>query len=359
MTIEQLLGLLGVGVKKGASDIHLEAGYPPSYRIRGELFSAKLDRLTPNETLLLAQKILNKNDPFLLGNHHDVDRGFAIPGVARFRASIFRQRGSVGLVLRVIPFDVPSISALNLPPIVASIANARSGLVLVTGATGNGKSTTIASMLDHMNKTDRAHIVMIEDPIEYTLTPDKSVVIQREVGADTESFATALRAALRQDPDVVMVGELRDYETADTCLKAAETGHLVISSLHTPDVQRTIGRFVGIFAPEEQVSVRHRLADNLKAIISLRLIPKQDGSNLVPAVEVLLATRTVQEAIRDPSKTETLLALMEKAHDDVKMQTFDQHLLQLYQAGVINADTAKRVATHRTDLERALTFGGG
>jgi len=357
MTIEQLLGLLGVGVKKGASDIHLEAGYPPSYRIRGELFAAKLERLTPNETLLLAQQILSKTEPFLSGSRHDVDRGFGIPGVARFRASIFRQRGSVGLVLRVIPFDVPSISALNLPPIVASIAGARTGLVLVTGATGNGKSTTIASILDHMNKTDRVHIVMIEDPVEYILAPEKSVVIQREVGTDTESFATALRAALRQDPDVVMVGELRDYETADTCLKAAETGHLVISSLHTPDVQRTIGRFVGIFAAEEQQSVRHRLADNLKAIVSLRLIPKQDGSMLVPAVEVLLATRSVQEAIRDPSKTDQLLALMEKAHDDVKMQTFDQHLLQMYQGGVINAETAKRAATHRTDLERALTFG--
>jgi len=357
MTIEQMLGLLGVGVKKGASDIHLEAGYPPAYRIRGELFGAKMDRLTPAETMLLAQQILRKDDPFLEGSRHDVDRGFGIPGVARFRASIFRQRGSVGLVLRVIPFEVPSISALNLPPIVASIAGARNGLVLVTGSTGNGKSTTIASMLDHMNKSERAHIVMIEDPIEYTLTPEKSVVIQREVGTDTESFATALRAALRQDPDVVMVGELRDYETADTCLKAAETGHLVIASLHTPDVQRTIGRFVGIFSAEEQLSVRHRLADNLKAIISLRLIPKQDGSMLIPAVEVLLATRSVQEAIRDPSRTEGLGALMEKAHDDVKMQTFDQHLLQLYQAGTINADTAKRVATNRADLERALTFG--
>jgi twitching motility protein PilT len=357
MTIEQLLGLLGVGVKKGASDIHLEAGYPPSYRIRGELFAAKLERLTPQETLLLAQQILSKNDPFLTSSRHDVDRGFGIPGVARFRASIFRQRGSVGLVLRVIPFEVPSISALNLPPIVASIAGARTGLVLVTGATGNGKSTTIASILDHMNKTDRVHIVMIEDPVEYILAPEKSVVIQREVGTDTDSFATALRAALRQDPDVVMVGELRDYETADTCLKAAETGHLVISSLHTPDVQRTIGRFVGIFAAEEQQSVRHRLADNLKAIVSLRLIPKQDGSMLVPATEVLLATRSVQEAIRDPSKTDQLLALMEKAHDDVKMQTFDQHLLQMYQGGVINAETAKRSATHRTDVERALTFG--
>jgi twitching motility protein PilT len=354
MTIEQLMGLLAVGVKKGASDIHLEAGYPPAYRIRGELFAAKLDRLTPNETLMLAHQILNKDDPFLAGSRHDVDRSFGIPGVARFRASVFRQRGSIGLVLRVIPFEIPSLAQLNLPPVVGTIASARSGLILVTGSTGNGKSTTIAAMLDQINKTDRLHIVMIEDPIEYTLTSERAVVIQREVGTDTESFATALRAALRQDPDVIMVGELRDYETADTCLKAAETGHLVISSLHTPDVQRTIGRFVGIFAPEEQASVRDRLADNLKAIISLRLVPKDDGSMLLPAVEVLLATRTVQEAIRDPAKVESLPSLMEKAQDDVQMQTFDQHLLELHRSGKINAETAKRVATRRADLERAL-----
>jgi twitching motility protein PilT len=354
MTIEQLMGLLAVGVKKGASDIHLEAGYPPSYRIRGELFSAKLDRLTPNETMMLAQQILNKDDPFLAASRHDVDRSFGIPGVARFRASVFRQRGSVGLVLRVIPFEVPTLAQLNLPAVLGSIAGARSGLILVTGATGNGKSTTIASMLDQINKTDRVHIVMIEDPIEYTLTSERAVVIQREVGTDTDSFATALRAALRQDPDVIMVGELRDYETADTCLKAAETGHLVISSLHTPDVQRTIGRFVGVFGAQEQDSVRVRLADNLRAIVSLRLVPKDDGSMLLPAVEILIVTRTVQEAIRDPAKVEALTSIMEKSGDDVEMQTFDQHLLELYRAGKINPETAKKAATRRADLERAM-----
>ena len=358
MTLEQLLGLLGVGIKKGASDIHLEVGYPPAYRIRGELFAAKLDRLTAPETLALAQQILGKGDSFFSGGRLDVDRGFGIAGVSRFRASIFYQRGSIGLVLRVIPFEVPSFSQLNLPKVVESIASARSGLVLVTGATGNGKSTTIATLLDHANKTDRVHIVTVEDPIEYILQPDKAVVIQREVGVDTATYSSALRAALRQDPDIIMVGELRDHETADTCLKAAETGHLVVSSLHTPDVHRTVGRFVGLFPGEEHASVRQRLADNLKAVLSLRLVMRQDGTRLVPAVEVLLVTRHIQEAIRDPAKTETLPALMEKAHDDVGMQTFDQHLVEMCRANVINTETARRAATRRAEVERALMLGG-
>ncbi len=359
MTLEQLLGLLGVGVKKGASDIHLEVGYPPSYRIRGELFAAKLDRLAPADTVLLAQQILGKNDPFFTGARHDVDRGFGIPGVSRFRASIFHQRGSVGLVLRIIPFEVPSIAALNLPKVIESVAGARSGLVLVTGATGQGKSTSLAAMIDQMNRTDRLHVVTIEDPIEYVFQPDKSVIIQREVGSDTESISSALHAALRQDPDVIMVGEMRDVTTADTALKAAETGHLVMSSLHTPDVQRSIGRFVGLFAPEEQASVRMRLAENLKAILSLRLVTKQDGSGLVPAVEVLLVTRSVQEVIRDPSKADTLAGLMEKAHDDLGMQTFDQHLLELCRTKVISPDTARSAATHRSEIDRQLILGEG
>ncbi len=359
MNLEQLVGLLGVGIKKGASDIHLEAGYPPTYRIRGDLFTAKLDKLTSAETHLLAVQILGKEDPFILGRKHDVDRGFGIAGVSRFRASVFRQRGSIGLVMRVIPFDVPSIQQLNLPKVIEAIAGARNGLVLVTGATGNGKSTTIAALLDLMNKSDRLHIVTIEDPVEYVLAPDKAVIIQREVGTDTESYTTALKAALRQDPDVLMVGEMRDHETADTCLKAAETGHLVLASLHTPDVQRTIGRFAGLFEFAEQQSVRERLADNLKAIISMRLVPRQDGAGLIPAVEVLLATRSAQDAIRDPSKIDQLWQVMEKSRVDMGMQTFDQHLVELCRSATITADVAKRHSTRRSEVERELMLGGG
>jgi len=251
---------------------------------------------------------------------------------------------------------VPSLRSLHLPPIVESVSAVRTGLVLVTGATGNGKSTTIAALLDAANRADRLHIITIEDPIEYVLNPDKSVIVQREVGTDTDSFAAALRSALRQDPDVIMVGEVREHEMADTCLKAAETGHLVVSSLHTTDAQRSVGRFVGMFPHEEQASVRHRLADNLKAVVSQRLVLRQDGNGLIPAVEVLLCTRSVQEAIRDDARSEELFTLMEKAHD-VGMQTFDQHLLDMCRQGLISVDTAKSTATRRSEVERALMLG--
>jgi twitching motility protein PilT len=357
MNLDQLLGLVALGVKKGTSDIHFEVGSPPAFRLHGELFYARLDALVPADTLLLAQYILGSEHRFFSGGCHDVDRGFSIQGLSRFRASILRQRGSVGLVLRVIPFEVPALPELQLPPVLESVARTRSGLILVTGATGNGKSTTIASMLNHINRTQRVHIITIEEPLEFLFTREQSIIIQREVGVDTESFSSALKAALRQDPDVLMVGEMRDAETAETCLKAAETGHLVISTLHTQDVQRTIGRFVGMFSAEEQQSVRHRLAENVRAIVSLRLVPRKDGAGLVPAVEVLLSTRTVQEVIREPSRADTLVSLMEKGHADMGMQTFDQHLLQLVQAGTISADTARSAASRPAELERALMIG--
>ena len=359
MTLEQLLGLLSLGAKKGASDIHLEAGYPPWYRINGELFAAKLDKLTAEDTALLARHILGESSPFLIGAVRDVDRGFGIQGVSRFRASFLRQRGSVGVVLRVIPFQIPTLSDLHLPPVLGQVAGARHGLVLVTGATGAGKTTTIAALLDHVNHTDRLHVITIEDPVEYVFQPEKSVIIQREVGSDTASFEEALRAALRQDPDVLMVGEMRDRETAETCLKAAETGHLVISSLHTTDATRTIGRLVGMFATEEQHTVRNRLADCLKAVVSQRLVMRQDGAGQLPAVEVMLATRSVQEVLRDPAKSDDLFALMERGRDDLGMQTFDQHLVEMCRSGLISAETAKHFATRRAEVERVLLLGGG
>ena len=354
MTVEQLLGILAAGVKKGASDIHLQVGYPPTFRVRGSLYGAKLAALTAGDTQALAWHILGKDNPISKGLKYDVDRSFSIKGVARFRASIFQQRGSLGLVLRVIPLEIPTLGELGLPAAIESIGWARNGLVLVTGATGNGKSTTIASLLDHVNKTSRLHVVMIEDPSEYQLSPAMSVVVQREIGRDAETYSSALRAALRQDPDVIMVGELRDHETADTCLKAAETGHLVITSLHTPDVQRTIGRFTALFAPEEQQAVRNRLADNLRTIVSQRLVERADGQGLVAAVEILMVTRSVQAAIRDPAKIDSLWELMQKGRDDVGMQTFDQHLLELFRSATISADTAKQNATRRSEIERDL-----
>jgi twitching motility protein PilT len=349
--------LLALGVRKGASDIHFEAGYPPVYRIHGELLSARLDRLSTEDTRNIAGMVLHpEGEPAGFEFPREIDRSFSVPGLARFRVNVLRQRGSLGLVMRVIPFEVRDFSQLNLPTVVQTITSARQGLILVTGATGNGKSSTIAAMLEHLNRNDRLHIVTIEDPIEFVFGDGKSVLIQREVGVDTETFQTAVRAALRQDPDVIMVGELRDRETAEICLKAAETGHLVLTSLHTPDAVRTIGRLVGMFPVDEQLSVRGRLADNLRAVISQRLLPRQDGAGLIPAVETMMVTLSVAESVRDATKTSGIRKLMEQGRVH-GMQSFDQHLVELVRAQLISADVAKANASSPADLERVLMLG--
>jgi twitching motility protein PilT len=352
---DAIQNLLALGVRKGASDIHFESGYPPVYRIHGDLLSARLDRLSSDDTRSIAEMVLGHGGLSEVEGKigREVDRSFSVAGLARFRVNIMKQRGSFGLVMRVIPFEVRDFTLLNLPGVVQTVATARQGLVLVTGATGNGKSSTIAAILDHINKTDRLHIVTIEEPIEFTFAEGKSVLIQREVGTDTETYQTALRAALRQDPDVIMVGELRDRETAEICLKAAETGHLVISSVHTPDVVRTIGRMAGMFPTEDQASIRGRLAENLRAVISQRLLPRQDGAGVLPAVETMLVTLSVAECIRDPAKTPQIRKLIEqgKLHG---MQSFDQHLVQLFRAQLISLEVAKSNASSPDDLERAV-----
>ena len=358
MNREAFQNLLSLGVRKGASDIHFEAGYPPVYRINGELLSARLDRLSADDTKAIAELILvPEGEPTgALEIPREADRSFSVTGLSRFRVNILRQRGSLGLVMRVIPFEVRDFTQLNLPPVVEAVAGARQGLILVTGATGNGKSSTIAAILDRINKNDRLHIVTIEDPIEFVFGDGKSVLIQREVGADTEGFQTALRAALRQDPDVIMVGELRDRETAEICLKAAETGHLVITSIHTPDSARSIGRFVGMFPVEEQASVRSRLVDTLRGIVSQRLLPRQDGAGLVPAVEVMLTTLSVADAIRDPSKSGQLRKIIEQGRVH-GMQSFDQHLGELLRAQLISAEVAKANASSPADFEWQFLMG--
>lgn len=358
MTHEQFLNLLTLGVKKGASDIHLEAGYSPSYRIHGELFSARLEKLTPADTEMIATEILGKDDPFMTGKKRDVDRGFGVPGLSRFRASVLRQRGAIGMVLRVIPFDVPTLASLHLPDVLQTIADIRQGLVLVVGATGNGKSTTMAALLDAVNHKERLHVVTIEDPIEYVFGPDKALFIQREVGQDTDGFSEAMRAALRQDPDLIMVGEMRDRDTAEIALKAAETGHGVLSTLHTTDSAKSIGRFIGMFGPDEQPSVRLRLAETLKAVVALRLLPRADGGGMIPACEVMLVTRSVQDCIRDANKSDQILGLIERGNEDLGMQTFDQHLLQLGRARLISMETAKIHASRPAEIERALMLEG-
>src|ERR1041384_8210672 len=290
--------LLAFGIERGVSDIHFEVGYPPHYRLHGELLGAiKVPPLSPQDTEAIARMILEDRNLTIdfARRFTEIDVSYSLAQRGRFRASIFRQRGAVGIVMRLIPIQVLSLDALNLPPILAEISDARRGLILVTGATGNGKTTTMAAMLRHINETRHAHILTIEDPIEFIHEPQKCMIIQREVGSDTESFSGALTAAMRQDPDVILVGEIRDRETASICLKAAETGHLVLRAIHTPDSVATIQRYLGLFEAEAVAVVRDRLGDCLQAIVSLRLLASKDGHRRIPGVEILRGTRALRE----------------------------------------------------------------
>jgi twitching motility protein PilT len=284
----------------------------------------------------------------------DFDCSYALPEVSRFRANICSQRGSLGLVLRTIPFKVPDFDSLGLPPVLKEIALEDRGLVLVTGITGSGKSSTLAAMISHTNQQKAGKIVTIEDPIEFLHRDIKSTVVQRELGADTESFA--LRAALRQDPDIILVGEMRDKETIDIALKAAETGHLVFSTVHTTDAPKTISRLVSVFEASEQVSIRMPLAETLKAVVSQRLLARKDGKGRVVAVEIMCQTKTIQDSIENPEKTAHIKDHIEKGRDQYGTQTFDQHLADLYQKELISLENAKAAATSPADFERNLQY---
>lgn len=285
----------------------------------------------------------------------DYDGSFALADVARFRVNVFRQNGRYAAVLRLIPFKPLTFQELNLPKVLEKIAALKRGLILVTGATGNGKSTTLAAIINHISQKRRAHVITIEDPIEYLFEKNLSVISQREIGPDTESFASALRAALRQDPDVLMVGELRDHQTVDTCLKAAETGHLVMASIHTPDVMRTLNRLLGYFPAEAHPSVRQRLSENLVAIISQELLPSMDKSIMFPACEIMLVNKTIEMCLKNPEKTNEILSHIAK-NRDLGMQTFDQHLIELVKARKISMDDAMLAAEQADQLERDMTL---
>jgi twitching motility protein PilT len=357
MDLATFTKLLAFGIERGVSDIHFEVGYPPHYRLHGELLGAiKVQPLSSSDTEDIARIILGERGKDMDFNRTfgEIDVSYSLAARGRFRASIFRQRGSVGIVLRLIPVDVIDIDGLNLPPVVSEIADARRGLILITGATGNGKSTSIAAMLRYINETRHAHIITVEDPIEFLFKPGKCMIIQREVGTDTGSFKDALVAALRQDPDVIMVGEIRDKDTASTCLKAAETGHLVLSAIHTPDAVATIQRYVGMFESESQDIVRERLADCLQAVISLRLLIGKEGRSRIPAVEILRVTRTIRECIRQPGRLQEIPELMKKGRDLYSMQLFDQHLLDLVSADLISVESAIYASSNPEEFERAL-----
>ena len=348
--------LLAFGIERGVSDIHFEVAYPPHYRLQGELLGAiKVPPLTAQDTEAIARMILEDRNITVdfTRRFTEIDVSYSLAQRGRFRASIFRQRGSVGIVMRLIPIQVLSLDQLNLPPVLAEIAEARRGLILITGATGNGKTTTMAGMLRYINETRHAHIVTIEDPIEFIHEPQKCMIIQREVGADTESFRDAMTAAMRQDPDVILVGEIRDRETAATCLKAAETGHLVLSAIHTPDAVATVQRYLGLFETDAMDAMRERLGDCLQAIISLRLLASKDGRRRIPAVEILRVTRTIRECMR-AGRMNDIPELIRKGRDLYSMQLFDQHLIDLVNTGVVSMETAIYASSNPEEFERSL-----
>jgi twitching motility protein PilT len=349
--------LLEVGVKNGASDIHFKVGDPPTYRVNGVLRNLKGDRLLPAATREICMNLIA--DPRAkerIDELYEYDSSYSLAGIGRFRVNIFRQRGTLSAILRIIPSEIPNIESLGLPPQIIKLAQEERGLVLLTGATGSGKSSTLAALIDHVNRNRRVHILTIEDPIEFLHRNNQASISQREIGLDTANFNAALRAALRQDPDVILVGEMRDPETIDIALKAAETGHMVYSTVHTTDAAKTVGRLISVFPADEQRTVRIRLAENLKGTISQRLLPTADGAGRVVACEIMFNTKTVEEYIKDEEKTGGLKDVIEKGRSQYGMQSFDQHLTDLYKAGTISLEIAKTAASNPSDFERALNF---
>src|SRR5512146_55269 len=353
----ELNEILQIALRAAASDIHLKAGLPPMFRVDGQLLPLKdARRLPPEEIAGMCFGIMNEYQKEKFKQTNEVDLAYGVPGLGRFRVNIFQQRGTIGVVLRVIPFKIQSIEQLMLPKILEKIAGEQRGLILVTGTTGSGKSTTLAAMIDHINGTETCHIMTIEDPIEFLIRDKRSIVNQREVGVDTMSFGQALKSALRQDPDVILVGEMRDLETIETALTAAETGHLVMSTLHTLDATETINRIISAFPPYQQKQVRLQLGSVLKGVISQRLVPRADCTGRLPAIEVLLNTARVRELIEDKDRTKEIPDAISQGHTTYGMQTFDQSLMGLLKSNLISYDESLRQATNPDDF--ALRVSG-
>ena len=349
--------ILKIALKGGASDIHLKIGLPPMFRLDGALVPLKNgERLTLEEIHKMSSQVMNPVQQQRFEETREVDLAYGIAGLGRFRVNAFQQRGSVGIVFRVIPFGVKTLESLHLPKVISNIAMEQRGLVLVTGTTGSGKSTTLAAMIEHINANRTCHIMTIEDPIEFLIRDRRSIVNQREIGVDTLSFSSALRAALRQDPDVILVGEMRDFETIETAITAAETGHLVMSTLHTLDATETINRIVSVFPPYQQKQIRLQLSSILKAVISQRLVPRADGKGRVPALEVLVSTARVRECIADKERTKELNDAIAKGFTTYGMQTFDQSLMQLVKQKLVTYEEAMRHVSNADDF--ALRFRG-
>jgi twitching motility protein PilT len=333
--------LLSKAVAGKASDVHIKVGQPPGARIRGEMIYFRTERISPEDGMAVAGLVIgNEEVRAKLDELKEYDTSYSAPGIGRFRVNVYRQRGTLAVVMRFIPSDIPPMESLGLPmPVTRELAERPNGMVLVVGAAGNGKSTSIASMVGHLNATQALHIVTVEDPIEFLHRDQMSSISQREVGLDTASFAAALRAALRQDPDVIFVGEIRDEETMDIALKAAETGHLVLATLHTSDAVRTVNRMLALMRGDA-VESRTRIASCLQGIIAQRLLPRADGSGVVLASEVLVASTSVKESIRRPENNPPLKALMEKGTHPYGMRTFQMSVAKLLEQGFIDDQVA-------------------
>ena len=344
--------LLKISTDRGASDLHLKVGSHPVIRINGKLIPlTDQKRLMQEDTIAMAFSIMSARQKQKFKDSFEIDMAYSVPGLGRFRVNVFQQRGTVGLVLRVIPVRILSIRDLLLPPVLESIAGERRGMILVTGTTGSGKSTSLAAMIDFINSNRTEHIMTIEDPIEFLHRDKKSLVNQREVEVDTKTFAFALRSALRQDPDVILVGEMRDYETIETGLTAAETGHLVLSTLHTVDATETINRVISVFPPHQQKQIRLQLSAVLKAIISMRLVPRADGRGRVPAVEILRSTPYIRDCVENKEKTKLIKDAIAAGTSQYGMQTFDQSLYVLYKQELITLEEALRQCSNPDEFK--------
>jgi twitching motility protein PilT len=345
--------LLRYTVEMGASDLHLKAGNVPYIRVDGQLRPTSFESLTPVESQTFAAQLMPDHKMREFAATNEADFGYTLPGVGRFRVNAFRQRGNVGLAIRRVRAEVPTFEELLLPPVMKELADSSRGLVLLTGPTGTGKTTSIASVIGYINRTRRAHIVTIEDPIEVVHEDDLSIIQQREIGLDTESYGNALRHVIRQDPDVVFIGEIRDPESALSGIQAAETGHLVISTMHTIDATETINRLLDLFPPTQQREVRTSFAGALRGIVSQRLVPRADGKGRVPAVEVMISTGRIYERILDPESTIEIRDVIAEG-TYYGMQTFDQALVKMVKDGLINEDDGRRASTTPHDFNLAL-----
>src|SRR3989449_5168531 len=347
--IEQIIK---AAIDRGASDLHVKAGDVFRARIDGKLVPLTKHRLTPEQTKGIAQHLLPSDEERArIDGLRDYDCSWGMPGVGRFRVNILRQRSSFMIVMRVIPFDVPTFESLKLPAVLAQVATAERGMILVTGVTGSGKSSTMAAIINHINQNQHRHILTLENPIEFLHRDINCSVTQREIGVDTDDFRTGLLAALRQDPDVILIGELRDAETADTAMKAAETGRLLVSTLHTPDTVTTVSRIVSMFPPEEQEIARLRLSEALHAVVSQRLLPRADGRGRAAALEVLLAPGTAREMVRHRGRPPSLQGYIKESREQYGIQTFDQHLIALVSDEVVTYETALAASSNPSHLQ--------